>query len=531
MGPSNSSLVRRKVPLHRLASLVATVISVALLAYVGFLPVAIGPGGGAGWPAHLSRFISSSSWSPSSSSRHTHRTSSAQPAARPGDIDVPTDLVKDGNSRPSISAREAPALQELPQGTRSSLSTLSLRQNRKLYHSLDFWSLNYQLMLADLKVFIYPAEQAGKHSFQAAEAARKLEDPLADAPRTFFDTLVESDFVTSEPEQAVVYVLPISVEALWRDPDVGPAKLARYLRDHIQAVRTEYPFWNRSLGADHVLLACHHFAEDATRNFLELKKNAIWMDCFPFHAPGHPLFYPHKDITMPPPPPPRTWYVPPVAIGTEQEQELEVVRWRGLTASQVTPSGRSLDVPAGRPILLFYGGGTIPQDALSEKVRSAWNSDPDLVRTPVLGRLAEGSSWERYRDTLMLSRFCLVFPRLPEQMDLLDLLRSGCVPVIVADTPLHDLPFQDIADWRSFSLLARPDQLLEELKLQLHQIGHEEYAEMQRLGAAFAQHLTWNRPAQPGDAFFMLCYQLWLRRHSIRYVQRSLSAPWTHAST
>lgn len=72
---------------------------------------------------------------------------------------------------------------------------------------------------------------------------------------------MDSHFRTKDPEKAHLFFLPFSVAMLVRfvyvrdSHDLGPIK--QTVIDYVNVVSTKYPYWNRSLGADHFMLACH----------------------------------------------------------------------------------------------------------------------------------------------------------------------------------------------------------------------------------------------------------------------------------
>ncbi|CAA7050075.1 unnamed protein product [Microthlaspi erraticum] len=70
----------------------------------------------------------------------------------------------------------------------------------------------------------------------------------------------KTKFRTYDPNQAHVYFLPFSVTWLVKylyegNADAGP--LRTFASDYIRLVSTNHPFWNRTSGADHFMLACH----------------------------------------------------------------------------------------------------------------------------------------------------------------------------------------------------------------------------------------------------------------------------------
>lgn len=72
---------------------------------------------------------------------------------------------------------------------------------------------------------------------------------------------INEKFRTKDPEKAHVFFLPFSVVMLVRfvylrdSRDFSPIR--KTVTDYINVISEKYPYWNRSLGADHFMLACH----------------------------------------------------------------------------------------------------------------------------------------------------------------------------------------------------------------------------------------------------------------------------------
>ena len=67
-------------------------------------------------------------------------------------------------------------------------------------------------------------------------------------------------FRTYDPDQAHVYFLPFSVTWLVTylyqyNYDAEP--LRTFASDYVRLISSKHPFWNRTSGADHFMLACH----------------------------------------------------------------------------------------------------------------------------------------------------------------------------------------------------------------------------------------------------------------------------------
>lgn len=75
-------------------------------------------------------------------------------------------------------------------------------------------------------------------------------------------------FRTRNPEKAHAFFLPFSVAMMVqfvyvRDShDFSPIK--HTVVDYVNIISSKYPYWNRSLGADHFMLACHDWVRTAT---------------------------------------------------------------------------------------------------------------------------------------------------------------------------------------------------------------------------------------------------------------------------
>ena len=130
------------------------------------------------------------------------------------------------------------------------------------------------------------------------------------------------------------------------------------------------------------------------------------------------------------------------------------------------------------------------------------------------------SNQSLYIERIQSSKFCL-FAYKEGGVELLSAaLAHGCVPVVITDRPIQDLPLMDVIRWSEIALFVGARVGHEELKRVL--IGASEsgeYENMRRLGMAAAHHFAWNESPQPYDAFHMVMYQLWLRRHAIRYAR------------
>lgn len=97
------------------------------------------------------------------------------------------------------------------------------------------------------------------------------------------------------------------------------------------------------------------------------------------------------------------------------------------------------------------------------------------------------------------------------------------MPVVVVEGPIQDLPLMDVLRWGEMGMVVKVGSG-RRLREVLSGVTEERYKEMREMSVAASRHLVWNlEEAQPCDAFYMVVYQLWLRRHVIRYSRREES--------
>lgn len=378
--------------------------------------------------------------------------------------------------------------QELPLSAVDSSETLGpdeafLQESlSQLYHSPHVFSLNYEEMMQKLQISVYSSPSDNKYVEHKHDGGSEVNKELSSTADFFFRSLARSKFLTRDPEQAQLFLLPVSIDALWIE--VGPEKVAAELRRYVQKVRDDHPYWDRSLGADHFYLSCHAYPHVNHRNFLELSKNAIQVACSPLRKNQH--FFPHKDIVFPD-------YRPDNPKGTSDFPP---------KAAQRTKLAYFSCPPEGDPTL----ASSIPEE---------WTSDPDfLVESD-----STADSWS-IQNKVAASKFCVIASS-HDTSSIIDYLRLGCVPVFISKFDLHDLAFQDILNWHAFSVVFAGATDISHLKDVLTDIPDTTYRRMQYLGHQAIKHLEWNTPPVAYDAFHLTLYELWVRRHSIKYASRN----------
>ncbi|KAL4576311.1 hypothetical protein LXL04_012403 [Taraxacum kok-saghyz] len=306
---------------------------------------------------------------------------------------------------------------------------------------------NYDKMLDSFKIFVYATPPITDGTiFTTTQESQ------------FYTSLIQSPFVTEDPSQAHLYFVPFPSSLSTRN-------LARLIRN----IRVSYPFWNRTLGADHFYLSATGVDSSSDRNIVELKKNSIQISCFPTSSG---LFIPHKDITLPP--------VHPFQAKSSVNNTLEFLGF-------MKPSERS-------------------PSALIEDIKK----HPEFM--------VESEPGNRTREYIRSSRFCL-FVYGDDMTWMVEAMALRCVPVVITDRPIQDLPLMDTVKWSEIAVFVSSSGGAKGLRRVLDVIELSRYEQMKESGEAVTQHLAWNAEPQPHDAFHMVIYQLWLRRHTIRYAR------------
>lgn len=249
-----------------------------------------------------------------------------------------------------------------------------------LYLSPTILFPNYQKMLEAFKIYMYTPPKP----FSFTSPVESL----------FFSSLSNSPFVTQDPEEAHLFFVPLSA-------NLSTRTIGRVIRE----LRMEFPYWNRTLGADHFYVSCQGLGYESDRNLVELKKNSVQISCFP--APEG-KFVPHKDITL-----------PPLAFA------------------------HSTQVPANRTVKYrgFVKHNGVKESALVNDLRSA--SDFFMENQP--------SDEKTFVDRLANSEFCL-FEYGADVSGIADALRFGCVPVVITGRPIQELPLMDVMRWQEIAV-------------------------------------------------------------------------------
>lgn len=342
-----------------------------------------------------------------------------------------------------------------------------------LYQNISMFKKSYELMEDILKVYIY----------KEGERPILHQAPLKGiyASEGWFMKLLEANkkFVTKDPKKSHLFYLPFSsrnLEVNLYVPNSQSHKnLIQYLKNYLDMISAKYPFWNRTRGADHFLVACHDWAPSETRQHMA---NCIRALCNS-DAKGGFVF--GKDAAL-----------PETTVRTPQNLLRDL---GGKPASK-------------RSILAFFAGSM--HGYLRPILLQHWgNKDPDVK---VFGKLpkVKGRGKMNYPQYMKSSKYCICAkgfevnsPRVVEA------IFYECVPVIISDNFVP--PFFEVLNWESFAVFVL-EKDIPNLKNILLSIPENKYREMQMRVKKVQQHFLWHARPVKYDIFHMILHSVWYNR-------------------
>ncbi|OAY80119.1 putative glycosyltransferase [Ananas comosus] len=345
-----------------------------------------------------------------------------------------------------------------------------------LFRNVSAFKRSYELMERILKVYIY---QDGQVPIFHTPDLKGIY-----ASEGWFLKLMEEDrrFTVKDPSKAHLFYLPYSSRqlqlAIYVPGSHNLRPLSLFLRDYVNTIAAKYPFWNRTRGRDHFLVACHDWGPYTTTAHEELLKNTIKALCNADSSEG--IFIRGRDVSL-----------PETTIRTPNRPQRYVGKRR---VSQ-------------RPFLAFFAGNV--HGRVRPILLKYWDGKDDDMRIygPLPNRVSRQMS---YVEHMKSSKFCICpmgyevnSPRIVEA------IYSECVPVIIADNFV--LPFNEVLNWSAFSVvIAEKD--IPNLKNILSGISLRRYLAMHTCVSMLQKHFLWHAKPLKYDLFHMVLHSIWFNR-------------------
>ncbi|XXG43056.1 hypothetical protein AAC387_Pa01g3180 [Persea americana] len=345
-----------------------------------------------------------------------------------------------------------------------------------IFRNVSAFKRSYELMEKLLKVYIY--KDGARPIFHTPQLRGIY------ASEGWFMKLMEENkqFVVKDPNKAHLFYLPYSARqlelALYVPNSHNMRPLLLFLKDYINTISAKYPFWNRTRGSDHFLVACHDWGPYTTTEHEELCKNTIKALCNADASEG--IFTRGKDVSLP---------------ETTIRNPRKPLKYIG---------GKPI---SQRSILTFFAGNM--HGRVRPTLLKYWDGkDEDMkIYGPLPNRVSRKMS---YVEHMKSSKFCLCpmgyevnSPRIVEA------IYYECVPVIIADNFV--LPFDEVLDWTAFSVvIAEKD--IPKLKEILLGISLRRYISMHTNVKQLKKHFLWHNKPIKYDLFYMILHSIWFNR-------------------
>ncbi|XVF67294.1 hypothetical protein PTKIN_Ptkin10aG0109500 [Pterospermum kingtungense] len=141
------------------------------------------------------------------------------------------------------------------------------------------------------KIFVYPDGDPNTYYHTPMSFSGKYA-----SEGYFFKNIRESSrFLTNDPTKAHLFFIPISCHKM-RRKGLSNENMTSTVQKYVESLIVKYPFWNRTLGADHFFVTCHDIGLKATVGVPHFVKKSIRVVCTPRDDDG---YIPHKDCSLP----------------------------------------------------------------------------------------------------------------------------------------------------------------------------------------------------------------------------------------
>ncbi|KAJ6875668.1 glycosyltransferase [Populus alba x Populus x berolinensis] len=304
----------------------------------------------------------------------------------------------------------------LPLSSKGKSTLYVLQQSTAgVHHSEEFFLLNYEAMEKDLKVFVYPGGNP-KTCYHSID--KKLKSNYA-SEHYFFMNLRNSSFLTENPDEAHLFFIPLSCPPM-KDQDALPRYKEMVIQNYVRALTIKYPYWNRTLGADHFFVSCHGIGNRATAAFPFLLKNAIRLVCSPSYDSN---YIPHKDVSLP--------QILELSLPPERDG-----MWNDSTMQSLPIQLSPVETHPPRTKLCFWAGS--PNSEVRKNLRVHYKGLEEF-EIHFVKNVKRAFVLDTFQKEIYRSKFCIC-PRGKTQVGgvcLAESMAFGCVPVHVCFCSYH----------------------------------------------------------------------------------------------
>jgi hypothetical protein len=130
-----------------------------------------------------------------------------------------------------------------------------------VYRNAHVFHRSYLEMERQLKVYVYEEGEPPVFHDGPCRSIYSTEGRFIHSMETETEAEEGRRLRTRDPARAHVFFLPFSVvkmvQTIYEPGSRDMAPLKRTVADYVRVLSSKYPYWNRSLGADHFMLSCH----------------------------------------------------------------------------------------------------------------------------------------------------------------------------------------------------------------------------------------------------------------------------------
>ncbi|KAL1511199.1 hypothetical protein AB1Y20_006014 [Prymnesium parvum] len=332
--------------------------------------------------------------------------------------------------------------------------------------------------------------------------------------------LARKDAVVADPNEAALFFVPVMAMQmagnLWHPYE--------FLKETVELLRHNYPYWNRSAGTDHIFflttdrggcwkpwalqhsLIVSYLGFPASEAYFGFEERLRWPrrgpqtrnNAYSVRKGAESLeldcYVPSKDVVVP----------VDALLGSAEEKKLP-------------PPGKPFVCNTARSTLMFMGGAMSNMGRIeySQGVRQAIKQFHSNEKGFVLGG-------KFTLDMLRDSRFCLCPSGWGWGWRLSLAVVTQCVPVIIQ--PNVSQPFEDLIPYKDFSVRLDKDQI-PKLPQILKSVTDESVCKMQQALAKYWRAFLWQQPfgAQHPSAYDLMQIQLCRRARRLSSRYRSMN--------
>lgn len=350
----------------------------------------------------------------------------------------------------------------------------------------------------DFKVFVYELPDEF-HVELKRQQKRCISDQYGTEIRIHED-LLKSPLRTLDPEEAEFFYVPWYGECFLfreekRDHKNAISTTNKWFIRAVNIVKQEYPYFNRTLGRDHVFVFPGARGPHIFRDWKRHIRKSIFMTPEGDRSLGE-QFNTWKDVIIP-----------------------------GLEADVELTSGKTRELDGERNQLAFFRGtiwnkgGSSYSRGIRIKMADALKGVTDVT----FGEAEKSCDRACYRREMRRSVYCLC-PRgwSPWTLRAYSAMMAGCIPVILADE--IEFPYENFLNWNALTVKI-PEAQAEDVVQILRSIPQSVVEQKQAAIARVWKMVTWKHPAEPGDAFHTVMADLGLKR---RLMKASTYTFWDH---